>query len=87
MSRSTGKNADLNEVANVLWFMLIVIFCTIIITACVVSVRNGAGKECYRMRNTYPSLNFRVDLFSCQVETDDGWFSAERILDEAKGYD
>ena len=62
------------------WFIILCSVCLVIFLICFVPMRNNAGAECYQMRKMYPSMNFRVRVAICQVETDDGWFAVWRIL-------
>jgi len=65
-----------SEVLSILGVCIVIL---LLLGSCVAGVRDTEGRKCYQMRKAYPSMNFRVRLF-CEVETEDGWFTADSIL-------
>jgi len=84
VSRNTGKGSKFD--ASYLLLVIFVLACLAGIFACLDSVRNDAGAECYHRRNMNPTMNFRVGVLSCLVETPDGWFVADRVLGDLGEY-
>ena len=72
---------------SIFWFCIVCFFCVVFIVFVAVTLRNSEGAICHQLRTEYPNATFRMSLLICQIETEDGWFSAERILGEAKEYD